>query len=393
MTIAALGDVVTIKGGGTPSKSRSEFWNGDIPWVSPKDMKKWEIYDADDKITETAIRESATNLIPANSILVVNRSGILKHTLPVGLTRRPVAINQDIKALICSSVSHPEYIAHILKAAEPIVLKWVRATTADNFPVDNLRELKIPLPSLDEQRRIAAILDKADALRRKRKRALELLDGLTQSIFMEMFGGLLEHQAKGGAEMQLREIFDFKNGINFTSEERGSGFPVIDVLNMYTDSIFASNNDLYRVNKKVKDDVFLRKNDLLFVKSSVKREGVGWAALFPGASEPVSYCGFIIRARPKRGLTNMLPRYMVHYLRLPHIREKLIASAGQVAITNINQERLGALSIPIADAGKQEQFENFARYVERLNAKCKAQLNASQMFFSSLQQRAFSGRL
>ena len=189
MTVStvALGEVVEIRGGGTPSKSNPDFWNGEIPWVSPKDMKSWEIVDSEDKITEEAVQGSATNLVPENTTLVVNRSGILKHTLPVGITRRPVAINQDLKALIAGPRAHADYIAHMVKAAEPIVLKWVRATTADNFSIENLRKLEIPLPQISEQRRIAAILDKADDLRRKRKRALELLDGLTQSIFLEMF--------------------------------------------------------------------------------------------------------------------------------------------------------------------------------------------------------------
>ncbi|WP_428032931.1 restriction endonuclease subunit S [Ancylobacter sp.] len=130
-----LGDVCEIKGGGTPSKSKPEFWNGDIPWVSPKDMKSWEIIDAIDKINSAAIKGSATSLIPADSILLVNRSGILNHTLPVGINRRPVAINQDLKALICNRRAHPDYIARLVKAAEPIILKWVRATTADNFSI------------------------------------------------------------------------------------------------------------------------------------------------------------------------------------------------------------------------------------------------------------------
>lgn len=110
----ALGSVVQIKGGGTPSKANKSFYNGNIPWVSPKDMKSWEIVDALDKITAEAIEKSATNLIPENSVLLVNRSGILKHTLPVGITRRPVAINQDLKALICSSRIRPEFLAHLV---------------------------------------------------------------------------------------------------------------------------------------------------------------------------------------------------------------------------------------------------------------------------------------
>jgi type I restriction enzyme S subunit len=209
--MVALGDVVEVKGGGTPSKANSAFWNGDIPWVSPKDMKFWDIEDAEDKITPAAIKGSTTNLVPRSSILIVNRSGILKHTLPVGIARRPVAINQDLKALICGPRSHPEYIAHLIKAAEPIILTWVRATTADNFPIENLRLLEIPLPPLDEQRRIAAILDRAASLRRKRKRAFDLLDSLNQSIFLEMFGEADENP-NSFPKCSLGELCEFRGG-------------------------------------------------------------------------------------------------------------------------------------------------------------------------------------
>jgi restriction endonuclease S subunit len=106
----------------------------------------------------------------------------------VALNRVPVAINQDMKSMECGRRLSPDFPAHFLKASSPIVLSWVRATTADNFSIDNLRELKIPLPPLDEQRRIATILDKADSLRRKRRKALELFNSLSQSIFVAMFG-------------------------------------------------------------------------------------------------------------------------------------------------------------------------------------------------------------
>ena len=156
--MVALGDVVEVRGGGTPSKANSSFWSGDIPWVSPKDMKSWEIDDAEDKITPEAIKGSATNLIPKDSVLIVNRSGILKHTLPVGIARRPLAINQDLKALICGPRSHPEYIARLIKAAEPIILRWVRATTADNFPIDTVYVMSCANPFPCMQRSQASSL-------------------------------------------------------------------------------------------------------------------------------------------------------------------------------------------------------------------------------------------
>ena len=98
---ASLKEIADICGGGTPSKARPEFYQGSIPWVSPKDFKGGEIGDSEDHITEEAIRNSAAKLIPAGSVLVVVRSGVLKHRLPVALTRVSVAVNQDVKAFIC----------------------------------------------------------------------------------------------------------------------------------------------------------------------------------------------------------------------------------------------------------------------------------------------------
>jgi type I restriction enzyme S subunit len=95
-----IGDLVTIYGGGTPTRSNPDYYGGNIPWVTPKDMKSWEISDSQITITQQGLEESATRLIPTSSVLLVIRSGVLKHSLPVAISRRPVAINQDMKALV-----------------------------------------------------------------------------------------------------------------------------------------------------------------------------------------------------------------------------------------------------------------------------------------------------
>lgn len=82
--LAELGQWI---GGGTPSKGRGEFWTGSIPWVSAKDMKCFELQDTEDHITEEAVVNSATSRVPPESVLVVTRSGILRHTFPVSLTK------------------------------------------------------------------------------------------------------------------------------------------------------------------------------------------------------------------------------------------------------------------------------------------------------------------
>jgi type I restriction enzyme M protein len=93
-----LGEHFETTSGGTPSKAEPSFWMGEIPWVSPKDMKADLIEDTEDHISDTAVEESATKLIPAGSVVCVVRSGILKHSFPVSLLGRDMCINQDLVA-------------------------------------------------------------------------------------------------------------------------------------------------------------------------------------------------------------------------------------------------------------------------------------------------------
>ena len=183
-----LDSLVTITGGGTPSKRIPEYYMGDIPWVTPKDMKSWFIDDAEDHITRDAISSSSTTLIAPDSVLVCIRSGVLAHTLPVAINRVPVTLNQDMKAFRCSDRLHPPYLARFLKWYSPQLLRTVRGTTAHNLSMDVVKRIEIPLPPLSEQRRIADILDKADAVRRKRREALSLASKVSVSFFCEMFG-------------------------------------------------------------------------------------------------------------------------------------------------------------------------------------------------------------
>ena len=92
--VRSIGSLAKFVGGGTPSKQRKEFWKGKIPWVSPKDMVARELFDTQDHITEGAAEQSSTQVVPAGSILIVVRSGILVRRFPVAIARKPVALNE-----------------------------------------------------------------------------------------------------------------------------------------------------------------------------------------------------------------------------------------------------------------------------------------------------------
>jgi type I restriction enzyme M protein len=159
---APIGSCSKFYSGGTPSKSNPDFWEGSIPWVSPKDMKETYLFDAIDHISEAAIKNSATKTVPENTILVVNRSGILAHSFPVALARREVAFNQDINAIVCDlGKLNPEYLLNYLLSSEKIIVSTgvKRGGTVHSLYSNFLSELSIPVPPLDVQNSIVASIE------------------------------------------------------------------------------------------------------------------------------------------------------------------------------------------------------------------------------------------
>jgi len=142
--------------GGTPSTYRTDYWNGNIPWVSPKDMKSAHIIDSQDHISQTAVDESVS-LVPEHSVLLVVRSGILQRTVPVAVNQVAVAINQDIRAFVPKNRDQilPDYLAALLNSQQSALLRLVKwSTTVQSINKEELDRFPIPLPPLSVQRQI-----------------------------------------------------------------------------------------------------------------------------------------------------------------------------------------------------------------------------------------------
>ena len=161
--IIRLRNVGIWSGGGTPSKANPVYWdNGDIPWVSPKDMKTFELHDSQDKITAKAVEASSAKLVPAGSVLMVVRSGILAHTFPVAIARTAVTLNQDMKAITPKGGLSSEFLAYQLRAQESTILKSCTksGTTVASVETKQLQSLPFWVPSAELQTRIVEELDK-----------------------------------------------------------------------------------------------------------------------------------------------------------------------------------------------------------------------------------------
>lgn len=151
-----------VFGGGTPSKENREYWIGDIPWVSPKDMKADTISDTEEHITEEAVHNSATRIIPPGAVLVVVRSGILKHSIPIAVNAVPAAINQDMKAIVPKVFLSSRYLADLISGYQKALLvQWRKqGATVESIELELLVNTTIPIPPLSEQQAIIRLLDK-----------------------------------------------------------------------------------------------------------------------------------------------------------------------------------------------------------------------------------------
>ncbi|QEW06709.1 restriction endonuclease subunit S [Nitrincola iocasae] len=169
-----FGSIGEIVGGGTPSKSNPDYWNGDIPWVSPKDMKKDFISNTQISVSEKAIEETSVKLIPENSLLIVVRGMILAHSFPAAITVAPVTINQDMKAVVFKGF-HPDYLLQLMKGMKSDVVGMVDRSSHGTCKLvsEKLWNMPLAVPPLNEQHRIVAKVDQLMSLCDQLKASLQ----------------------------------------------------------------------------------------------------------------------------------------------------------------------------------------------------------------------------
>ncbi len=188
-TLPKLKSVASFSGGGTPSRENLTYWNGDIPWVSPKDMKAEQIVGAEESITEDGLRSSAANLLPAGRVLMVVRSGILKHTIPVAINEVPVALNQDMKALNFDADRCLGwfFLRWVQGLNDQLLLAWAKqGATVESIEHTYLADTILPMPPIAEQVKIVGFLGletaKIDRLVAEQRRLMELLKEKRQAV-------------------------------------------------------------------------------------------------------------------------------------------------------------------------------------------------------------------
>lgn len=188
---APLGELCDVKGGGTPSKQNPAFWIGEIPWVSPKDMSGVDIiHDAEDHISPNAVKNSATNLVPVGSVLIVTRSGVLKHTIPCAITSREVAINQDIKAFVPRKGIAPHFLLSQLQIRAKEILGLVRVgATVQNIETEALKRMLFIYPSLDVQIKFCEKCEQIRSIQSQQSAATAKAQATFDALLAQVFQG------------------------------------------------------------------------------------------------------------------------------------------------------------------------------------------------------------
>lgn len=282
-----------------------------------------------------------------------------------------------------------EYLSRYL----PLALKKIEDdtpfVTVKHLSAKALRAIKVPLPPLDEQRRIAAILDQADAIRVKRRQVLAHLDSLAQSIFHDMFGDPQNWPLK----WNMGVVADMAESVNYgTSAKAGSSgdWPILRMGNV-TDAGRLDLNDLKYIDLAASDvpKFTVRRGDLLFNRTN-SMEHVGKSCVVT-SDAPLAFAGYLIRVRLRAQHSS---DFLSAYLASPFgrsVRKK--AAKPAVNQANISASELRALRIALPPSNLQREFSSRVEQINFHRATIERALAADDVLFSSLQSRAFKGEL
>ncbi len=329
-----------------------------------------------------------------NDILVSVRAPVG----PTNITKERCCIGRGLAAIRCKEGLSYRYLLLALRHFERKLSSGGAGSIFNAIGKDEIKVIEFPVPpTYDDQvaivneleRKMANVEKTQQAALRQKEAAEAIQDAIFREVFPYKVGKKLP---EGWGWRKLGDIARLKNGINFDSSQVGKGVLTLDVFNMFSNNINPLLTDLYRVDTILSDEYILQKDDILFVRSSVKKEGVGWPTVFQGCNETVTFCGFLIRARLIQ--TNIFAPYTVYYFRKQSVRDNFISASGQSTITNINQENLNKVLIPIPTTiDKQvaivKQIEAKLSHIENMRQASNRQLEAVEAFSGAILREVF----
>jgi type I restriction enzyme, S subunit len=287
----------------------------------------------------------------------------------------------------------PKYLFHLIRSSNfRFVGRCNMTGTAGQkrLPTDFIKRFEIPLPPLPEQKRIAAILDKAEAIRRKRQHSIKVADELLRSVFLDMFGDPVTNP-KGWPLGSIRDLVrEVKYGTSKKANEANGKFPVLRMNNItYIGNLDLTNLKYIDLNEKEKEKYLVLKGDLLFNRTNSK-ELVGKTAVY-NRDKPVAFAGYLIRVRSNRKSN---PYYISSYLNSKHGKATLINMCKSIiGMANINAQELQDMKILMPPIELQNRYSDFVKALMRKKKHLTLALWQSTELLATLSQRAFRGEL
>ncbi len=334
--------------------------------MSPKDMKVPRIRDTEDHISEVGLRKSSTNLVPAGSILMVTRSGILSHSFPVAVTEVTVALNQDLKALTPRSDVDPTYVYWALRALERHILANCSkdGTTVASIDTDRLKRVEVSLPSRDVQQRtvsaIEELLSRLDAGATSMSSASKRLSRLRQQVLDTLVSGAAESRLlpNGWSICRLGDLLiRIDAGKSFKCEERPARIDewgVIKVSAMTWGEFDERENKTVTTPEQINPSYEIQPGDLLLSRANTV-EYVGAAVFVERCRPHLLLSDKSMRLRPA---DTSDPRWLRLVLGSSYVRRQImdLATGTSDSMRNISQSKVRALRIPTPPTHQQPQI-------------------------------------
>lgn len=375
MNQVPLGDLVTIIGGGTPDRDNPTYWDGDIPWITVKDFKSFEICGSQENITKAGLNGSASNLIPAGTIIIPTRMALGK----VAISEVDVAINQDLKALQLrdKKVIDRNYLFHFFLSKTAYLESCGQGATVKGITLDVLRNLQVPLPKLSEQKRIAGILEKADSVRRKCSKAIDLAEKLLRAVFIEMYGDPTNNP-KDWPVREMGDIIEFKGGSQppkdtFIDELRPGYVRLVQIRDFKSDRY------------KVYIPIALAKSSFESDDVMIARYGPPVFQILRGLRG--SYNVALMKAQPK---TEILKEVVFWLLQLPAYHSTVVANSERTAgQSGVNLKLLNKLAVPLPPIEYQRLIADRTIRISALIKKQHQMFSECDKQFRALQAQFF----
>ena len=387
----ALAELCDITIGKTPSRAEPRFWGGRHTWLSIADMNAGrKLCASAETISDAGAVECRGRLVEPGTVLMSFKLSIGK----VGVTEIPLYTNEAIAALPIRDPRRlsPGYLYYALQVVD-LLAETDNAAKGKTLNKGKLERLQIPVPPLDEQRRIAAILDRADALRAKRRRAQALLDDLLRSVFVDMFGDPVTN-SKQWPEAELCEVAEIASGVTKgkrLENQRTVMLPYMRVANVQDGHIDLSDVKEIEVSVQDAEKSMLKPGDVLLTEGG-DPDKLGRGAVWRGEIQPCIHQNHIFRVRTKAEM--LLPEFASAVIGSLRGKRYFLGAAKQTTgIASINKSQLSAFPMLLPPLSVQQEYASLVTRIEALASRLEARAERLDSYYHALADRAFRGEL